>query len=325
MITLDSLRNRVRYRGLQAPTRLRMFTELARLDIRQTGWDEMFRLLYRGQLAAAQANLPELEARMADGQTTILDALRQTGQFHDWEMALLQAGLATGDLQGAFARLAEHYQLQCQFAEDLQNQLRWPLLIAALVLLVAMGVTLVNGQVGLAGAVLRLLVGGAGLVVLLWLLAWLVDQYRRQHWPVVMRRAMLQLPGVRQLYRAWQRWHFFAGFEQAVASGLPLTQALRLAIRFLPGGAGRVPYRQLADQVAGGEKLSAALRRSGLMRDLLLGPLDAANASALDAQRHLTQAARLAYIEQLLFWARWLPQLVYPLLPIGVLLYLLSL
>lgn len=308
--------------------RAALFRQLALQGTGAGQWDRMFRLLEQGQDAARRAHLDELAAQFRDGRTQLLGALRDCGQFLAWELEFIGLGLATAQLTAIYTRLAEHYEQMQAFAASLRAHALLPLglvLATGLILPVA---AYLNGQLG-AGVALLLAALPLLLCGLLWwaaqallplaLAGRLAPRWMAPRWVALAYR----MPGVGDAMAAAQTYHYFANLSLCLESGTGLAQALRQAAEPLPASPCRRRFEAVEAAVAGGGRLSEALRDSGLLRGLALQPV-ARGAGALDAQRALAAAARVAYLEKLEFWGRWLPQGGLVLVPLLLALNLLA-
>lgn len=295
--------------------RARLFSALLDMDKRQGGWDKVFQLLNEGQRAAESAQLPELVAQLEQGQTVVLEGLKNTKKFYPWELRILELGLASGSITESYGRLREHYLLQQQFVIDLKKQLVWPLLIVALALAILLSWAAYSSLISIPGLVMRLVLLTAGSGLLMLFLQQGVRQYRAGLLPTPIDTVLQKLPGINALLKSAQTFHYFKNLQQCTDNGVPLTQALKIAARKIPNESYVPAYLEVLEAVADGRKLSAALSASGLLSGITLPPLSPANATAASAQAYLSEAAYHSYIEHLWFWVQYAPSFCYACLP----------
>ena len=112
---------------LSAHHRAILFQQLESKGTGEGQWDQMFRLLQQGQTAAKRAQLEPLAAQFEGGQTALLTALRDCGQFLGWELEFIQLGMATANLRAVYRRIAQHYVYAQQFARALRAYMWLPL------------------------------------------------------------------------------------------------------------------------------------------------------------------------------------------------------
>ncbi len=300
---------------LTARHRAAFFQQLAAQGTGEGQWDEMFRLLEQGQNAAKRAQLETLAEQFQGGQEVLLAALRDCGQFLDWELQFIQLGLATANLRAIYQRLAQHYLYMQEFTVTLRRQLPWPLglLLVCSALLPALGFWLMRINVwqalGLAVLPPLLLYSGwqAG--------QWLLHLYQQGRLGPRWVDAWYRLPGIGPMAAIYQTYHYFANLTLCISGGAALAQALPLAARCLPYSPYKRRFQRLNDAVANGAKLSEALRHSGVLAGITLPPI-APGATAQDAQMYLTKAAKAAFLLQMNYWGHWLPHVVLVLLPL---------
>lgn len=307
-----------------ATHRARLFSALLDMDKQQGGWDKVFQLLNEGQRAAENAQLPELVAQLEQGQTVVLEGLKNTNKFYPWELKILELGLASGSITESYSRLREHYLLQQQFAIDLKKQLVWPLLIVGFALVFFLSWAVYSSLISFPGLVIRvaLLTVGCGLLAVLFQHS--VREYRAGLLPATGYALLQKLPGIRVLLKSAQTFYYFKNLQQCTDNGLPLRQALKIAARKIPNESYVAGYLKVFDAVSDGKKLSAALAGSGILSGITLPPLSPVNATAASAQAHLSEAAYHSYIEHLWFWVQYAPSFCYACLPPLAFVFLIS-
>jgi type II secretory pathway component PulF len=300
---------------LTARHRALLFRQLAEQGLGAGHWDQVFRLLDQGHEAAKRAQLNELAAQFEQGQEALLDGLRGSGRFLEWELEFLQIGLAAGDLRSVYLRLAEHYQRAEQFRVDLRRHCWLPLL-----LVMAAGAVLpvggyLDGQLHLLSALLLGLLPAALLLGGYLLGRQLVQAGQLGRLSKGAVDFFYRLPGLGRLLAVYQTYHYFSNLSLCLAGGLSLQQGLRLAAQRLPYSPCRQRFSAVYQEVVAGSRLSDALRRSGILAGIPLMPV-ALGASAQDAQQHLTEATQAAFLRGLGYWGRWLPQFSLVLVPL---------
>ncbi len=289
-----------------------LFRRLEVADSGQPELDRLFQLLGDGRRAAQQAQLSELADQFAGGQTALIDALRATGHFLDWELEFIRLGLNAGDARASYHYLAAHYARLALFTRHLRSYSWLPLLVLiitgiglpalgymerslslTMALSLALGSLLLIGLVGLAGG-------------------WLLYHWRRGRLGSRLIDGLYRLPGVGRVLAQQQSLHYFSGLELSLGAGLSLAQALQLAAAALPYSPRRAVFEQVHRTVADGGRLSQALRQSGALigvqiRGMAPADTPVRGAAAL-AQHVLTESTRMAVEEGLAQGARWWPQ-----------------
>lgn len=295
--------------------RAQLFNALLEQHGEQGDWDKLFQLLNEGQRAARLAQMPEIARQMGEGRTLVLQGLRDSGKFLEWELSILEVGLATGNITESYRRLRDHYLVQEKFREEIRRQCKWPFAIATAVsaamygwlvwdkalppgAAIATWLAVVVGLVGIEAAVTRLAVR---------ILAGTAS--RRARW-------LHYLPGFGRVRRAGQLLHFFKNLGQSVAAQLPLAESLKLAAQKVPDPVCQREFMAVYDAVARGSRLSAALVAGGLLDGIALPPLSLSDAGPSEAMSHITDAVYSDYIERLWLLARNVPQWLFVFLPV---------
>ncbi|MET0377837.1 MAG: hypothetical protein ABW049_02505 [Spongiibacteraceae bacterium] len=300
-----------------------LFRRLEVADSGQPELDRMFQLLGDGQRAARQAHLTELAEQFAGGQTALIDALRGTGHFLDWELAFIRLGLNAGDARASYRYLAAHYARLAAFSRQLRSYSWLPLLVLAITAIGLPALGYVERSLALPAALA--LAGGSLLLAALAGLfgCWLLDRWRRGQLGQRVVDSLYRLPGVGLVLAQQQSLHYFSGLELGLGAGLPLAQSLQLATAALPYSPRRAVFEQVHRAVAAGARLSEALRQSGALAGVQIRgavPADTSVHGAALAQHVLTESTRMTVEEGLAQGARWWPQI----LLVGVALVLLA-
>lgn len=290
-----------------------LFRRLEVADSGQHELDRVFQLLGDGRRAAQQAHLSELADQFAGGQTALIDALRATGHFLDWELAFIRLGLNAGDARASYHYLAAHYARLALFIRQLCAYSWLPLLV---LVVTGLGLPALGYAerslsppvaVGLASGSL-LLIGAIGLAG-----RWLLHCWRGEDLGRPLVDKLYRLPGVGPVLAQQQSLHYFSGLELSLGAGLPLAQALQLATDALPYSPRRAVFEQVHRAVAAGGRLSEELRQSGALAGVQIrgaAPADPQVRGAALAQHVLTESTRAAVEEGLARGARWWPQWV---------------
>lgn len=289
----------------------------------QGKWDEVFRLMGQGRMAAERAQMAALADQFEAGQEALLQVLRDSDQFLPWELELIQLGLACGNVADPYRRLAEHYH---QLDQAVQNARRYRLLPTAIYLFTgwALPAALVlDGHAtplaGLLLACLPLLLLGAAM----WAGRGIWRAWQRDRVPRRLLAVLYRIPPLSELLRLYQIRLYLDNLSLCIESGQPLERALKLAARRLPYSPWRRRFSQIHQQVEAGGRLSVALLNSGILQGVML-PTPGPGTDAAAAQRQLTDVVRATYAERLAYWARWQPASVLLLVPLVVLVDLLA-
>lgn len=283
-----------------ARERAELFQQLAADPTLGDQVGRLFELLAQGRHQAQQAELEQIAGQFAAGQTALLEALRSSGQFYDWELELTEVGLGCRRLPGLYRLLSNHYRHRAAYRQALIRQLWGPGLTLVLLGSLLPALAWWDGRLSSMSAMfaallpLALLAASAGLRSLTWNRRW---------------------PGERQLARAEQLVLWCGTVALAVEGEMELPQALKQTARHLPAGPLRKPTLELAAAVGRGERFSESLLASGLLDGLTL---DAPGAGAgPEAAPGLLLRAAERLREQRRQWsARWLPMGVLLWLPV---------
>lgn len=311
-----SIRRLMKTPELTPQHRAQLFSALLEQHDHQGDWDKLFQLLNEGQRAARSAQMPEVAEQMAQGKDIVLDGLRGSGKFLEWELAVLEVGLATANISESYRRLRDHYLLQQRFVAEAKQQCRWPFAIVAAVL-VAMYLWL-----GLGGALsplsaLALCAGAIGLIAAIqWLVVWFSGRVLAGTAQQSLSVWVGRLPLMKGAYRAGQLLQFFRNLEQAVSAHLPLSQSLKLAAKKMTDGVCQRECMAVYDTVAQGGKLSAGLSSAGVLKGITLAPMSLRNAGPNEAMAHIADSVYTHYVTVLWQLARNFPMLLFVLLPI---------
>ncbi|CAA0079383.1 Uncharacterised protein [Zhongshania aliphaticivorans] len=282
----------------------------------ENNWDHVVALLSKGEQAAKRAQLDSVAAQFADGQRVVLDELREGGVFLDWELRFLQLGLATGNLAKMYLRLAEHYRLQAAFQQRFRVHIRWPLSIV-LLCIVLLPIWGLSAGAFIASDALTILVLSLFPLILVYGIRLLSSRnlfVRRG-----IQQAAYRLPGIGRALAQYQSYHFMNHLADCIAGGFTLSQALKQSARRLPEAPINNRYYKMAADVEGGELLSTALLRSGILVGVKLPPVSNMG-DAKQVPSQLGLAIHRVCEEQSDFWSAYLPWLLLGLLPYLVLL-----
>jgi len=229
---------------------------------------------------------------------------------------VIEVGLISGNINAAFTRLREHYLLQQQFQNELKRQLKWPIvfIIGALTAVLVWGFA--DRDIGILGVSIRLLLSVGGMAALGAVIFYLGRGYRAGILPNWLAGCVRKVPGADSLILSGQVYHYLKNLKQCTDSNMSLLQALDTAARKVPDASYIPTFIAVHDEVKSGQKLSAALAHCGVLEGLVIEPPKSGSATAIDAQQLICDAAFEKYIEQLWSFARWLPQLLYVILPL---------
>lgn len=291
--------------------RASLFNTLMEQHRQQGDWDKVFQLLNQGQQAARSAQLQEVAEKLEEGQELVMQGLRNSGRFLEWELAILEVGLATGNIAESYRRLRDHYLLQERFSAEVKQQCRWPLVLV-LVTLAGMYGWLALDKIlapGVAAAVclaamlltVALLKGASQVIV----------KALAGAAPVSLSRSLGSIPLVGGVLRAGQLHHFFQNLMQSTEAQLALPQSLQMAAEKTPDPQFHSEFLAVYNQVEKGDKLSAALAQSQLLKGVELAPLTGAKAGASEAMKHITESVYSDYVQRLWLLARSIPQLAF--------------
>lgn len=304
----------------KAAYRVKLFAALIQMDEQQSGWDKVFQLLYQTRRAAENAQLTALVEQLEEGQTAVLQGLKNSGQFLPWEIKILEVGLASGSINVSYQRLRDHYLLQQKFTADLKARLKPPLCVVLLVITALLTWLVFGDKLSVPAALLKLAITCFGLWLMLLLGQGVIKGFWKASLPPWFESLIKWLPIIKDFLQLGQTYHYLRNLNQCTDSGLPLNVSLKLAAKKIPDQFFIPHFMQVHDAVESGMRLSSALSRCGILTGVSLAPIAIKDASVADAQLHITEAVYQAYIEWLWYWVGWLPQLLYALLPLLALL-----
>jgi type IV pilus assembly protein PilC len=193
----------------------------------------------------------ELVARDLEGGTDLASALSRRGDcFPPGYVALVRAGLASGDLAGTLLLFSEQARLSARLRRTMARVIIYPsvVVIAATAFLCFAGWVLLPG---FKEAFLDMEIGGGHLPPVTAFVFWLAPAFRWAPailfgsilfavlaWRVVSRRAssarmlgrlVLAIPGFGSYFRAVALTRFARTLSNAIASGIPVHEAVSLA------------------------------------------------------------------------------------------------
>ncbi len=306
---------------LSASHRATLFSALLDLDQKQGGWDKVFQLLNEGQRAAQRAQIPELVEQLEQGQTVVLEGLKNTGQFLPWELRILELGLATGNIRTSYERLRDHYFLQQKITDEIKQQIKLPLLLVFIGIAVVIAWLLWAQQLSVVSALIRLAISAAFLYGLAAVSKAIIYRFRLQSETF---NRVKRWPFISEVLELSQSYHYLRNLNQAIDSGLSLSQSLKIAANKIPDPFFSARYLKVYETVEGGTKLSQALGHCGILKGVEIKPLIKKGATAKDAQLHITDAVYEAYLTRLWYWGQNLPQMIYALLPVMAMLSIIN-
>lgn len=309
---------------LSASHRARLFSTLIQISNQPGSWDKILKECRQHKEVDGGGRTFGMAVANGQYQAAIVDKLRDLGRFLPWELTLIELGLATGNTQDIFKRIREHYQLRDQFHQEFKRRLRWPLLVVMGILMAVLTWGPVEQQLGIIGVGTRLLIFAAVVVLLLWGVERCALLYRAGVLPTWLVAVSKCVPVLHGLLQSEQTYHYLKNIQQCTQCGLPLQRTLELSAAKIPDPSFIDSYMAVHHTVRNGQKLSAALLNCGILNGIAMPPMLKVNASAVDAQQHLSDAAYSSYIQCLWHWTFWLPQLLYILLPLVALLNLLT-
>lgn len=280
----------------------------------QAGWDKIFQLLQQGQKAAEVAQMPAVAEQMGEGQTLVLQSLRNSGQFREWELSTLEVGLAAGDINYSYQRLQAHYTVLDQFRRQLRGSVIRHVMVVVVVVIAAYCALLYEQQLTGPTVLLSILGSVAVLIAGVMLVVRQILRIVEGRATAGVLRWACRLPLVAEVIRADQLQHCFLSIHQVVSARLPLSQALGIAVKKLPHRVGRSAFIDVQRQVSEGNRFSEALISVGLLRGIPVAPLSQRVAGPQQAMRHLAEAVQEYYLEQLARLSRAAVQLPYALL-----------
>jgi type IV pilus assembly protein PilC len=279
--------------------------------------------------AAQRAAVGEVSDALARG-ASVGDALAATGDFFPSMFRQVTAiGDATGQLDRAYRRLAEHYENMLAARRSFLAALAWPAIQFGLAVAVVGVVIWISTALNLKdvdGKPLDMfglgLTGSYGLAIYLTLLTFLVivgffcfEAARRgMMWTKVLQRASLKIPMIGGALRTLAMARFTWALQLVFDTPMDLRKALPLAL----DASGNDYYVQQSPQVvrsiAQGSSLHVALDETGAFPRDFLDALEVGEQSGMlaetmqrqSAEYHRRAAAAISVIAQALGYLVWL-------------------
>lgn len=186
---------------------------------------------------------------------TLAEAALKSGLFEHHEIGLIRIGERSGSLLAVYTWLARHYgNLHARWA-DVYSKLRLPLIawLAGTAFLKLMGLT--SGQMGL-GAYLYLLLMPT--VALLGARSFYA-RYANRTLPEWATELLLKTPGLREQLRQYHEAVFCHHLGLALEAGLPLPEAVGIAIEGVGNPRIRESFGTIASAVEAGSTLTDAI------------------------------------------------------------------
>lgn len=263
--------------------------------------------------SAAQGWRTACVQRMRAGQP-LSAAARGQGVFGAEDWPLVQAGEATGALERIFERLAERHAGRSANLRSMRSRMMLPALVLLLALLIQPLPALVAGRIGIGEALAPLLATVLLMGVAVFfgraLLAWLLRPAGGK--PVVSDGLLLRLPVFGPLLLRRNLRDFSETLGMLLEAGIPMFQALPVAIDALSNAALRAAFAEVERRVVAGAPLADALADlSWPAFEPLRAQVEAGEAAGRLAESllHLARLEREQVAEASRQLATWAPRL----------------
>ncbi|WP_028452465.1 type II secretion system F family protein [Chitinilyticum aquatile] len=289
-----------------------LFAQLATLELAGLPAQRAFASLRLPQNHAGR--LVAMEKLLARG-VDLAGAGRQSGLFTPLEATLIAAACSAGSPAASYRRLGEHYALQARLAGEVKARLALPALMIVLGLLLAPIPDLAAGRIGagayLLGVLQPLLLIAGTLLAGKWL--W---QRSEQDTSGALANELLALPLFGHWYRDCCRRNFLASLALLAEAGLPLFDAIPLALQTVSSATLRRQAQRLLPALQAGATLAQACTRvPWLQEERIIALITTGEHSGRLPEMLLRLAAQLD--EELAHtatqFAAWLPRLIYAL------------
>lgn len=230
--------------------------------------------------------LEDIAGQMDDG-VPLSDAMRNSGGFPDYVINMTITGEITGRIETAFQAMAEHYETQRQFNQRIRSAVLYPMVLMMLMIII-IGILLIK-VIPIFESVYRQLGGrlegiGAGLFKLgqalntalptigviallllaLGLLIWYSPSFRYR-----LVRGYKRVFGEYGITRKVGMARFASALSMGMLSGLPIEEAMRMAMNFHEESPGiKQRYEECLQKLENGNPLAEALNESKIFSPL---------------------------------------------------------
>jgi type IV pilus assembly protein PilC len=202
---------------------------------------------------------------------SLTDALAPTGDYFPAIFREMSAvGEQTGHLDGIFAQLAEHYQMQLNMRRTFLAAIAWPVLQLVVSLAVIGFLIWITGVLGID--VLRVgLAGNPGLMIYLGFLAvagvslWLVVRAARRGlvWTRPIQRLVLRIPGVGKPLQTLALSRLAWSMHLTMNTGMEVRRAMRLSLRSTHNARYIDQIGEVDAQITAGNSIHATFAEAG--------------------------------------------------------------
>lgn len=193
--------------------------------------------------------------RLSKTGLSLSESMRKSGLFEDTEIGLIHLGERSGKLAEVYGWLARHYGNLNGRWQDVYARLKWPLLVWLAATLFLNLPALTGGHLGL---------GAYTLSALLPLSLVLGGEYafrrgQNKPLPAAFGNLLLRLPWLGDRLRRFHEAVFCHHLGLGLAAGLPLSEAVDLAVEGIGNARVKEAFSALASAVNSGSTLSEAL------------------------------------------------------------------
>lgn len=209
---------------------------------------------------------------------SITDALTEAAVFPEYLIHTVEMGDISGNLEEAFASLADHYQREEDFSKNIRGALTYPLImlgmLSAVLLVLIVKVMPIFNQVytelgaemsGISFHILNLgnTIRSYSLVFLLLLLILAAGLFALFRSPKS-KQLLGRLPFVRRLLEKVARARFASGMSMALRSGLDTERSFELTLQLVEHPAFQEKIRAASARIQEGEDFADALNQTGI-------------------------------------------------------------
>jgi type II secretory pathway component PulF len=204
----------------------------------------------------------ELQAQLLSG-SDIATAGEHCGLFSGFDVALLRAALAGGDLANTYRRLAEHYAARARRIRAVKSRLVLPAAVLMLSLFIQPLPDMVLGRIDafayLRLSVFRLLQIGFAAYLLFRIPGWLREGFLQPLKPHA-DLLRLRLPLFGKMNQRRNLRDFFAALGLLLEAGVPMAEGAAKALDTMHNRHVREGFTSLPGTLAGGRSLTEALK-----------------------------------------------------------------
>lgn len=248
--------------------------------------------------------------------STFAEALRARGKWMPYfDIALMEAGEASGRLDACLQLLAVYYKEQASLLKHIFSDLAYPafILLFAMMIFPTSRLVALVWQGDVSGFIFSKLQTFTPLFILALFYVFLSQGNRSQFWRSTMETLAARIPVIGKARKHLALARFCAALEALVMAGVSVVQAWELAGDASGSPAVRQEVRRIVARVAGGDTPAEAIEESNVFPELFRSLYRTGEASGrIDdtltrLHRHYQEDAFL----KLKAFGQWVPRVIY--------------